>query len=168
MGELRKFKCILVYSNPPILPLVALLAKKFFKTKIIFVAYDLYPEIAIRTRAASEKGIISRLMNYINRKLYGSASSVIALSSEMKDFIVKNRPIDAEKVAVIPNWYNSLEIKNIDYENIYKEKYQGKLVVSYFGNMGTCQDIETIIDAAHKLKNNNNIKFMFAGHGKQS
>ena len=37
---LRKCRCVIVYSNPPILPLVAVLAKKLFKTKLVFVAYD--------------------------------------------------------------------------------------------------------------------------------
>jgi glycosyltransferase involved in cell wall biosynthesis len=43
-------------------------------------------------------------------------------------------------------------------------KSEGFFVVSYFGNIGTCQDIDTIITAIRKLKNEK-IKFMFAGHG---
>jgi len=40
--ELQKYKAIIVYSNPPILPFIAALANKFFGTKVIFVSYDIY------------------------------------------------------------------------------------------------------------------------------
>ncbi len=38
-------------------------------------------------------------------------------------------------------------------------------MVSYFGNMGICQDMDTIVNAIRQLKDNNKIKFVFAGHG---
>jgi len=37
--------------------------------------------------------------------------------------------------------------------------------VSYFGNMGTVQDMETIRDAVCLLKNDPGVFFLFAGHG---
>ena len=44
---LARYRVVIVYSNPPLLPWVAALAKQIFQTKLIFVAYDLYPELAI-------------------------------------------------------------------------------------------------------------------------
>ena len=35
VGKLRKYKSVIVYSNPPILPLVPVIANMLFKTKII-------------------------------------------------------------------------------------------------------------------------------------
>lgn len=165
--ELGKYKCIVVYSNPPILPYLAYLAKKIYGTKLIFVAYDLYPELAVRTSATSESGIITKVMKFINRKVYKNANCVVALSNEMKEFIVKNRAISSKRVAVIPNWYedNLSNNKSNKVNNKFAEKYAGKLVVSYFGNMGVCQDMETIIDTMRILKDNSKIQFMFAGHG---
>lgn len=166
--ELRKYKTILVYSNPPILPLVAVWAGKLFHSKIVFVAYDLYPEIAIRTGAVSQDSMIAWVMRKLNQQLYKRAERVVALSGEMKDFIVANRPISPERVAVVPNWYedtgtqSKTERKS---DNMYADRYVGKLVVSYFGNMGICQDMDTILDAARLLKEDENIQFMFAGHG---
>ena len=43
LGKLAKYKSVLVYSNPPILPWVASWGKALFGTKLVFVAYDLYP-----------------------------------------------------------------------------------------------------------------------------
>ena len=36
--EMKRYESIIVYSNPPVLPLIAALANKFFNTKVIFVS----------------------------------------------------------------------------------------------------------------------------------
>ena len=36
--ECRKYKYIFVYSNPPVLPLLAALAKKLYRNRIVFVS----------------------------------------------------------------------------------------------------------------------------------
>lgn len=165
--ELGKYKAIIVYSNPPILPYLAYWAKKIYNTKLVFVAYDLYPEIAVRTGKASESGMVTKVMKFINRNVYKSANCVIALSNEMKGFIVKNRTISSKRVVVIPNWYEDILSgnKSDKANNKFAEKYAGKLVVSYFGNMGVCQDMETILKVMQILKNNPQIQFLLAGHG---
>ncbi|MCC4044180.1 glycosyltransferase family 4 protein [Enterococcus gallinarum] len=163
----RNYKVIIVYSNPPILPLVAIIAKKLFKCKIIFVAYDLYPEIAERTNAIQENSFISKVMRKINTKLFSNASQVVALSNDMKNFIVSEREIQSDRVTVIPNWatenFQIASIKSREFSKL-REKYQ--IIVSYFGNMGTAQDIQTIIDViSNPFIPKNEIGFLFAGHG---
>ncbi|MGN3392900.1 glycosyltransferase family 4 protein [Enterococcus gallinarum] len=163
----RKYKVIIVYSNPPVLPLVAIIAKKLFQCKIIFVAYDLYPEIAERTNAISENSLISKVMRKINSKLFPNASQVVALSNDMKKFIVSEREIQSDRVTVIQNWatenFEIASIKSREFSEL-REKYQ--IIISYFGNMGTAQDMQTIIDViSNPLIPKKEIGFLFAGHG---
>ena len=131
------------------------------------MAYDLYPELAVRTGTTSESGMISKVMKFINKKVYKNATCVVALSNEMRQFIIENRNIKSKKVVVIPNWYEDVldDKKENKSNNRFAEKYAGKLVVSYFGNMGVCQDMETILDTMRILKDNSKIQFMLAGHG---
>ena len=164
--KLARYKAVVVYSNPPILPWVASWAKKLFGTKLVFVTYDLYPEIGVRTGALREGNFICRLMDHINKCVYRRADAVVALSSEMREFILENREIGAERVHVIPNWYEDKGALNRNAEsNPFGEESQGRFVVSYFGNMGTAQDMQTICDAAHLLEEDPNVFFLFAGHG---
>src|SRR5699024_4173252 len=104
LPRIRKYKSIIVYSNPPILPLIAILSNKLFGTEIIFVCYDVYPEIAEKTKILSPNGLISKFMNQINNQLFKRATAVIALSEDMKLFLTKNRNIRPDKIVVIPNW----------------------------------------------------------------
>jgi glycosyltransferase involved in cell wall biosynthesis len=167
---LNKYKIVIVYSNPCVLPIIPALANRFFKTKFIFVCYDVYPEIALRTNSISEDGIINKVMKFVNKCIYKRVTKVVALSNEMKEYLLKNRhPLTKEQIEVIPNWYEDKYKTNNVYVSTNPKltsiKADDNFVVSYFGNMGTCQDIDTIIDAIRMLKDNKKIKFLFAGHG---
>ena len=161
-----RYRAVVVYSNPPILPWIASWAKVLFGTKLIFVSYDLYPEVATVTNTLREGNIICRLMNHINKCVYRRADHVVALSAEMKEFILQNRDTSRDKVTVIPNWYRDQgERTDIQQDNRFRETVNGRFVVSYFGNMGTMQDMDTILGAIRLLKDDPEICFLFAGHG---
>lgn len=167
---LKKYKSIIVYSNPPVLPLIASLSSKLFKNKIIFVCYDVYPEIAYITNSISESGFISKMMKFINKITYKYVSKVVALSNEMKEYLLNHREkIKDKQIVVIPNWYEDNSIKDVS-KSYLNDKFfsvdsKNNFIVSYFGNMGICQDMDTILKAIRYLKKDDEIKFMFAGHG---
>ena len=162
--QLSSYRAVVVYSNPPILPWIASWAKVLFRTKLIFVSYDLYPEVATHTHTLREGNFICRLMNHINRCVYRRADAVVALSGDMKDYIVAHRPIGAERVHVIPNWFEDKPI-TVREENAFRDTVRGRLTVSYFGNMGTAQDMQTILEAIRLLRDDDSVFFLFAGHG---
>ena len=166
MGKLKQYRTVLFYSNPPVLPWVASWAKKRFGCKLVFVSYDLYPELALRTGALKPGSSVSRLMKHINEAVYPKLDAVVALSSEMKAFLTGNRTIDPKKITVIPNWYadNGEPCRDLT-GNRFARELGNKFVVSYFGNMGTVQDVDTILDAIRLLRDDGSIFFLFAGHG---
>ena len=164
--KLARYRTVVVYSNPPILPWIASWAKVLFGTKLVFVAYDLYPEIAVRTGTLRDGNIICRLMNHINKCVYRRADAVVALSKEMREYIIANRTIEADRVCVIPNWYADQGVLNRDKSrNPFAKEAKERFVVSYFGNMGTAQDMQTICDTVQLLKDDPDVFFLFAGHG---
>ena len=163
--KLAKYKAVVVYSNPPILPWIASWAKKLFGTKLVFVSYDLYPEVATVTNTLREGNMICRLMNHINCSVYRRADRVVALSSEQREYILAHRPISADKVSVIPNWFKDEGEPSHDRQNnSFRDVVGDKFVVSYFGNMGTMQDMDTILGAIRSLQKED-VFFLFAGHG---
>ena len=163
---IRKYKSIIVYSNPPVLSFVAVLANIMFKTKIVFVAYDVYPEVAFASGSLRQGSVIDRGMRWINHLMYKRASNVVALTDEMREFLIKNRPeIEPEKIVTIANWAHEKErkVEECAYERFgYTED---QFIVSYFGNMGTCQDMDTLMSAAEQLRDELRIQFLIVGHG---
>lgn len=169
---LRNFKKIIVYSNPPILPLIPYVFKKLFGTEFIFVAFDIYPDNALKMNGIKENGLIHKIMNYINGKVYRNASQIILLGNEMKDYVLDNDIATTENnLKVIPNWYSNenglvnKEIINQEFRQI-REGYD--LVVLYSGNMGSFQDLDTILNGILNLKNQKEVFFVFSGHGNKA
>ena len=161
------YKLIFVYSNPPLLPLAALLAKRIFGCQVIFISYDVYPEIGICTRKIRRDSMTFRVMELINQDLKKNADYIVALSSDMKEYFVTERKVDATKVKVIPNWYEEKSKEGFcNFRNtLFNEIPKDAFVVSYLGNMGICQELDTILQTARILKEDKDIYFLFAGHG---
>lgn len=167
-GELLKYRCIIVYSNPPILPLLSYYASRWSKTKFVFVAYDIYPDVALEQGIMKQGGLIDRLMRSINQRVYGQASRVVALGTEMRDYMIRTGiGENPDRIKVIPNWYsgNSLETRDIISAEFRQLRERWPFIVLYSGNMGTCQDMDTILECVSDFRNRDDILFVFTGHG---
>lgn len=163
---LRSFHSVIVYPDPPILPLVPLMANFLFGTKLIFVCYDVYPEIAEITGAVSNQGMISRVMKWINRSLYRRADAVVALTDEMRNYLLQNRPeLTQDRIVTISNWAHetTAPVTEAAFHRFGFDSSQ--FVVAYFGNLGTCQDVEALMQAAEQLRDHSRVRFLIAGHG---
>ena len=165
LPRFKNYRAVVVYSNPPVLPWIVSWAKALFGTKLVFVAYDLYPEVATVTDTLGEGNPICRLMNHINRCICRRADRIVALSSEMKTYILSHRDYPEQAVRVIPNWYADHGPVAPDRENNpFRQVTKDRFTVSYFGNMGPMQDMKTLVEAVRELRNED-VFFLFAGHG---
>ena len=169
VNYLRKFKSIIVYSNPPILPIIPYYLKKFFKTKLIFVVFDIYPDSALKMNAIKLNGSIHKVMNFINKRVYKKADKIVLLGNEMKEYVIENKIASKEaNLHVIPNWYSNEtfivtdEVMNEEFLTIRKEY---RFIVLYSGNMGSFQDMETILRGLLHYKDKKEVCFILCGHG---
>lgn len=164
--EIKNYKTVIVYSNPPVLPIAAIWANRLFNTKIIFVSYDVYPEVAYASGSLSPGGVITRVMQGINRSLFRRADAVVALTDEMREFLLRNRPeLSEDRVVTIANWAHEAPSEGAADARRKLGYAEDDFVVSYFGNLGVCQDETALIQAMELLKDRPHIKFMVAGHG---
>lgn len=164
MRKAKEYKTIFVYSNPPLLPIIALMCKKLYGTKIVFISYDVYPELAIKADMISENGMTARFFKALNNKLVKKADKIVSVSSDMEDFFIKKRCVPAEKNCVIPNWYEDCSVKAHTTTGVIDFVPKDAFVISYLGNLGTCQD-EAIILKTAELLSKENIYILIAGHG---
>lgn len=166
IGVFRHCKTVMVYSNPPVLPVAAVLASILYGCKIVFVSHDVYPEIAYASGSLSPSGVIARVMRRINRSLFKRASAVVALTDEMREYLLRNRPeLSEDKVFTISNWAHEDPPAQEDNARAEFGFSDDDFVVSYFGNMGICQDETALIRAMELLKDHPHIRFLIAGHG---
>ncbi|ANR67284.1 glycosyltransferase family 4 protein [Staphylococcus equorum] len=165
-----KYDHILVYSNPPILPLIPDLMHRIFNRKYSFVVYDIAPDNAIKTGATKPGSIIDKLMKYINKHVYKNAEHVIVLGTEMKNYLLENNiSSNSENIHIIPNWYdeNSVDQTTIHNENFIELRNSYNKILLYSGNMGQLQDMDTIMKFLYSVKDNSDICTVICGHGKK-
>lgn len=156
---LRDIDVLIVYSSPPVNPIVPALFSRRYGYKMIYVVYDLYPDIAFKFGYMRENGICSRLFEHINKFVYSRCASIVVLSTEMKKYFSKHKGY-GDKVVVIPNWYSDTD------ENTKPVKSRRDVFrVLYGGNLGIVQDIDTLLDGIEKLSGHDDIEFNFATHG---
>lgn len=164
--EIKDYRAVIVYSNPPVLPIAAILANRLFKTKIIFVSYDVYPEVAYASGSLREGSTVSNVMQRINRSLFQRAESVVALTDEMREYLLRSRPeLSAERVVTISNWAHEATAGSKSAARAELGYTDEDFIVAYFGNIGICQDETALIQAMNQLADHKNIKFLIAGHG---
>lgn len=153
---------IVVNTMPPLLPLIPALMNALFGRRFVFVCYDLYPDLAIRMGAIGRDGLIDRVMCLTNRLTYRRAARIVALGGEMERHMLSTGLVaDRERIAVIPNWYDGDPALCTPLD----PQPGPVFTVVYSGNMGVCQDMDTIMDCAARLAYREDIRFAFAGHG---
>lgn len=164
--EIRAYRAVIVYSNPPVLPIAAILANRLFKTKIVFVSYDVYPEVAYASGSLRENSVITKGMQRINRGLFRRTEAVVALTDEMREYLLQHRPeLSAGRITTISNWAHEARTDNKSAARMALGYADDDFIVSYFGNIGICQDETALLQAMEQLTNHENIKFLIAGHG---
>ena len=135
-------------------------------TKIVFVAYDVYPEVAYASNSLHPDSVVAKGMCWLNHLMYQRVSRVVALTDEMKAFLLAHRPeLTADRVVTIANWAHEKKVEATD-EAYARFGYRpGQFIVSYFGNMGICQEMETLVSAVERMADNDEVRFLFIGHG---
>lgn len=145
--------------------IAAALAGMQFKVPFIMEVRDLWPALVV------ELGVLrnQRIINWLERlemALYSQATKVVTVTEAFRRNLIQ-RSIPAEKVHTIPNgadtdfwkpYNNSAELRQeLGLEECF--------VVLYIGAHGISHALGRILDAADRLKNQANIRFVFVGEG---
>ena len=157
---------LLVYTNPPFLPVLAFLSRLLRRQRYIVVIYDLYPDTVCNISYLCWLKLFSGLFNFLNRIVFNAAEKVIVIGKDMQR-LLESRRIKPEKITYIPNWADGEVIKPLAKSvNFLSEQYQlrSKFVVGYSGTLARYHDFETVVLAAGLLKDEP-IVFLFICSG---
>jgi len=163
---LNKDSELFLVSNPPFSPMLGPLFKSFFKQKYHVLIYDIYPDALVNFGHLKKDSFIHSIWANINTKLFTGAETVFTISDSMFQSILQYS--SSIKPVVISSWVDTSFIKPIEKpKNWFIEKYnlESKFVVLYSGNLGQTHDLESLIEAAHILQNEDEIQFLIIGEG---
>lgn len=160
---------ILVVSNPPFLPLIALVFRMLRHQQYVILVYDIYPDIPKQLGLLSNRLIIA-MWGIINKYVFMYAKYVVTLGPYMAHTLARYfSSLSAKgRIAIIPTWVDTdIFIPRIKIDNYFAREYGqiDKLTVLYSGNIGFTHDIRLLIDAAVQLRDDRRISFLIIGEG---
>ena len=160
---------VLVDSTSPFLLVAAWLLGKLRRVPYVFLVHDVYPEIAVQLGIVRPRAIATRIWRWTYGRVYGSAARIVVLGPRMRDVVSKSLPRERwDRCVVIPNWADGDSIVPRSREDNELRRELGlveKLVVLYSGNMGLAHDMETVVEAADRLRHLSDLRFLFIGDG---
>lgn len=160
-----KFDKIFVYQLSPVTAaLPAVILKWIKKAPIVFWATDLWPETLQATGAVNSRLMLNLWGKFV-QFLYNRSNKILVTS---KGFIEKinMRNVPKRKISYWPQWGEEIFANQaINNDLISQEEIPEGFKIMFAGNIGTSQSFETIVDAAEKLKNHADIKWVILGNG---
>lgn len=164
----HKYDILFLYSTPPTNGLVGGLLQKIKRVPFIYYLHDIFPDSLVQTGIAKENSRIWKVGRIIEYFSYSNSTYIITLSENMKKNLL-NKGVKNEKIQIVPTWVNTDKVKHIEREhNVLIQEYNldsGKFIVTYAGNIGEAQSVETLIGAASKLQDKEDILFVIVGDG---
>jgi glycosyltransferase involved in cell wall biosynthesis len=158
---------ILIVESPPLfLGLSGLLLSKLRHSKMVFNVSDLWPESAVSLGMLRSKLLI-RLATALEEFIYRRSDLITGQTQGIVDNISIRMP--AIPVALITNGVDvdtfSIDL-NAARARIRRDLgMEGEFVVGYAGLHGLAQGLDTVLQAADRLRGQENILFAFFGDG---
>lgn len=129
-------------TNPPVLPIVTVLAGRLLGVPVVPLIYDLYPDAVEAAGLLREDSVASRLAAHLNRSWLAKASAVVFIGEAMRRHA---------RARYGSNPREALLETGADTEELSGSREARTKVVSYVGNMGAMHDWETLATALPQL-----------------
>jgi glycosyltransferase involved in cell wall biosynthesis len=169
LARLPRFDLVVALTSPP---LISWLGAQFVRVKggrLLFWVMDLNPDEAIAAGWLRPGSRTTNCLAVMLRYSLDRATTVVVLDRFMAKRIA-DKGIDPGKIVVLPPWSQD---NDIAYNDSGRQRFrsahglQGKFVVMYSGNHSPCHPLQTLLEAARRLKSRHNLAFCFVGGGSQ-
>ncbi len=153
---------IVAETDPPLLGALAALLKRRWRCRLVYNVQDLYPDIALATGGVRSTVLLG-LLRRANDFAYSRADLIVTLGHDMAARIV-NKGVPTDKVIVVPDWVDCGDIRPLA-TNPFRRGLGDKFIVMYSGNIGLSQQLEAVLECAHRLRHDPRILFTLIGEG---
>lgn len=164
----RDFDVMMVQSCPWA-PFAVSLAKKYVNVPTVWNIQDMFPGASIANGVMDKKWMQAFFFRF-HKIAYRKADHISVISEDMKRKVIE-QGVPADKITVIPDWYDDQSVKEIPWEdNLFVKKYNMRkdiFYVQYAGTMGFNFDYRMVVKVAELLKDQPDILFQMIGFGSQ-
>lgn len=160
---------VVALTSPPLISVLGALLCRVRGGRLFYWVMDFNPDEAIAAGWLRAGSLVARVLEVFSRFSLRASHRVIALDRFMKHRIVA-KGIAAEKVMVVSPWAHSGEVRfDQDGRDQFRQRHglEDRFVVMYSGNHSPCHPLDTLMDAALALRDDESFRFFFVGGGSE-
>jgi glycosyltransferase involved in cell wall biosynthesis len=162
-----RMDALFISTNPPTSPIAGVILHALRRVPVTYWVMDLNPDQYVALGHAREGALVVRAFDAMQRAILKVASNVIVLDRFMAERVNAKRDV-REKMHIIPPWSRDEHLRPIAHaDSGFRTQFglEDKFVVMYSGNHGPSNPLKTLLDAAHRLKDDPRFAFAFVGGG---
>lgn len=166
-ARLPRFDVVVTLTTPPMIGLVGTLLQRLKRSQHVYWSMDLHPDASLALGKMSRGNPLVRLLAWLSDLAYRQADQVVTLGAYMADRI-EAKGVPFARLNEIPVWSRADEIDPLPLADHPLREQHGladKFVVMYSGNLGLAHSFDEFLEAARRLKEREDIVFLFVGDG---
>jgi glycosyltransferase involved in cell wall biosynthesis len=147
-----RYDIVFASSPPPLVGIAGWVIAKIKRARFILDVRDLWPGLAIAI-GELQNPIAIGAARAVESFCYGRADGIVAVTKPFQEEICR-RIANRVPVEMIPNGALPIFLEAGRYRATTREDrgWQGRYVVSYIGNIGVCQGLMHLVQAAEQLQ----------------
>jgi colanic acid biosynthesis glycosyl transferase WcaI len=165
----RRGDIVIAKTDPPLMSVVARPVARRNGARLVNWLQDIYPETAVELSVPFMRGPVAASLAALRNVTLREAAATVVVGDLMARK-VEALGAPAECVHVIPNWCNDEDIRLVpNADNPLRQEWNlaDKFVLGYSGNLGRAHDLETVLGAAERLRDEPRVAFLMIGGGKR-
>jgi colanic acid biosynthesis glycosyl transferase WcaI len=158
---------VLIASSPPFFPHIAgALVSGLRRMPLVLEVRDLWPDYLVGMGVLPEGSLATRSLFALERALLRRARHTIVVTGSFKERIAA-KGVAPEAITVIPNGVDLSFYHPSDEPPPLPSlaRRPGEFLVGYLGNFGAGQGLSALLDAAGRLADRPEVRFVVAGDG---
>ena len=169
LAFLPRHDVVMALTTPPLISFIGAWRAKLWRAPFCYWVMDMNPDEAVAAGWLRADSFVGKMLERMSRFSFHRADRIIALDRFMRDRIVA-KEIALEKIAVIPPWSQDNDVR---FDAVGREQFRkahglrDKFVVMYSGNHSPVHPLDTLMQAAERLKGDQSFSFCFVGGGSE-
>jgi colanic acid biosynthesis glycosyl transferase WcaI len=169
LAVLPRFDRVVALTSPPLVAVLGAVVARMNGARFIHWVMDLNPDEAIAAGWLQPGSRVTRFLNGALQFSLRGSDQVVALDRFMAERLTQ-KGVPAGKLSVIPPWSHD-DVVSYDLQGAseFRKRHglEGKFVVMHSGNHSPCHPLDTLLQAAYRLRKIPRIVFCFIGGGSE-
>ena len=170
--RLPRHDMVVAFTSPPLAGLHGALCARWWRARLVHWLMNINHQMAMEIGYVRRDGLLGRALAAIYRFTLRSCDRIVVMDRWMKSRVEREGVVDPQSIVIVPLWPihasdESSKSTAAQGVNHFRNKYGlgDKFVVSHSGNLSYIHPMDTVLDAAVRLKDDPSIVFVFIGYG---